>query len=168
MNKNINKGEAYHLVLSNLNLCIHSTDVFHLIGLIAACESIISDRLSAFLGGTKNSKYVELYKNKKYISFGNMLDYSKKELSLEIKISSKSNSEISTKNLYLELKKWKNKRNKVIHAVCKSKSTMTHDSLSTLFTEVQNCCIEGHRLVRLILKWSNQTKRRYNKSQINK
>lgn len=166
MVKNKNKGEAYHLVLSNLNQCNESNDVFHLIGLIAACESIMSDRLSAFLGGTNNIKYSDASKKKKFVSLGEMLEFSKEVLSTEIKIKTRSNSEISTKDLFKELKRWKDKRNKVVHAVCKSKSTVSHNSLPVLFDDVQNCCIDGHRLVKLLLKWSNQTKREYRKSQI--
>lgn len=163
MGKNINKGEAYQLVLSNLNSCIESKDIFHLIGLIATSESIMSDRLSAFLGGTKNIKYLEYKQLRNYVPFGNMLEFSKKELRVELIINPESNSAISTKNLFLELKHWNNKRNKVIHAVCKSSKTVSHDGLASIFVEVQNCCIDSNRLVRLLLKWSDQTKREYNK-----
>jgi hypothetical protein len=57
MTINPNKGTAYQMVLSKMKSCADSDDIFHLIGLIAACESIMSDRLSSFLGGTKNEKH---------------------------------------------------------------------------------------------------------------
>lgn len=165
MEKNINKGEAYHLVLSNLKSSTESKDIFHLIGLIATSESIMSDRLSAFLGGTNNIKYIEEKQKKRYVPFGNMLEFSKKELRIELIIKPKTISEISTKNLYLELKHWNNKRNTVIHAVCKSNRTVFHVGLASIFVEAQNCCVDAHRLIRLLLKWSDQTKREYNKLQ---
>jgi len=165
MSKNINKGEAYQLVLTNLKSSTESKDIFYLIGLIATSESIMSDRLSAFLGGTKNSKYLEYKQLRNYVPFGNMLEFSKKELRVELIIKPEGNSAISTKNLYLELKQWNNKRNKVIHAVCKSSKTVSHDGLASIFVEIQNCCIDAYRLVRLLLKWSVQTKREYNKLQ---
>ena len=165
MEKNINKGEAYQLVLSNLKLCNESKDIFHLIGLIATSESIMSDRLSAYLGGTKNSKYIEYKKLRNYVPFGKMLEFSKKELRIELIIKPKTISEISTKNLYEELKYWNNKRNTVIHAVCKSNRTVSHVGLASIFVEAQKCCVDAHRLIRLLLKWSDQTKREYNKLQ---
>ena len=42
MAKNTDKGKAYQLVLSNLKSCAESDDIFHLIGLVSACESIQS------------------------------------------------------------------------------------------------------------------------------
>ena len=165
MEKNINKGEAYQLVLSNLKSCIESKDIFHLIGLIATSESIMSDRLSAYLGGTKNSKYIEYKQLRNHVPFGKMLEFSKKELRVELIIKTKTISEISTKNLYLELKNWNDKRNTVIHAVCKSNRTVSHVGLAYIFVEAQNCCFDAHRLIRLLLKWSIRTKSEYKKSQ---
>ncbi len=165
MEKNINKGEAYQLVLSNLNSSKESKDIFHLIGLIATSESIMSDRLSAYLGGTKNSKYIEYKQLRNHVPFGKMLEIIKKELRGELIIKPKTISEISTKNLYLELKHWNNKRNTVIHAVCKSNRTVSHVGLASIFVEAQNCCVDAHRLIRLLLKWSSKTKREYQKSQ---
>jgi hypothetical protein len=80
-------------------------------------------------------------------------------------IKPKTNSEISTKNLYLELIHWNNKRNTVIHAVCKSNRTVSHVGLASIFVEAQNCCIDAHRLIRLLLKWSSKTKTENKKSQ---
>ena len=165
MEKNINKGEAYNLVLSNLKFSTESKDLFHLIGLIATSESIMSDRLSAYLGGTKNSKYIEYKQLRNHVPFGKMLEIIKKELRGELIIKPKTISEISTKNLYLELKHWNNKRNTVIHAVCKSNRTVSHVGLASIFVEAQNCCVDAHRLIRLLLKWSSKTKREYQKSQ---
>ena len=165
MEKNINKGEAYHLVLSNLKFFTESKDLFHLIGLIATSESIMSDRLSAYLGGTKNNKYIEYKQLRNHVPFGKMLEFSKKELGIELIIKPKTISEISTKNLYLELKHWNNKRNTVIHAVCKSNRTVSHVGLASIFVEAQNCCVDAHRLIRLLLKWSSKTKSDYKKLQ---
>ena len=125
----------------------------------------MSDRLSAFLGGTNNTKYIEEKQKKKYVPYGNMLEFSKKELRIELIIKPKTISEISTKNLYLELKDWNNRRNMVIHAVCKSNRTVSHGGLASIFVEAKNCCVDAHRLIRLLLKWSIQTKREYKKLQ---
>jgi hypothetical protein len=169
LEKNINKGEAYQLVLSNLKSSATSKDIFHLIGLIATSESIMSDRLSAYLGGTKNDKYLETKKLRNYVPFGKMLEFSKKGLNVELIIKPKTISEISTKNLYLELKHWNSLRNKVIHYVCKSNRTLSHVGLESIFAEAQNCCVDAHRLIRLLLKWSSKTKSEYkNSRKINK
>lgn len=165
MEKNINKGEAYHLVLSNLKFSTESKDLFHLIGLIATSESIMSDRLSAFLGGTNNIKYIEYKQLRNHVPLGKMLEFSKKKLTIELIIKPKTISEICTKNLYLELKHWNNKRNTVIHAVCKSNRTVSHVGLASIFVEAQNCCVDAHRLIRLLLKWSSKTKSEYKKLQ---
>lgn len=165
MEKNINKGEAYHLVLSNLKFSTESKDLFHLIGLIATSESIMSDRLSAYLGGTKNNKYIEYKQLRNHVPFGKMLEFSKKKLTIELIIKPKTISAISTKNLYLELKHWNNKRNTVIHSVCKSNRTVSHVGLASIFVEAQNCCVDAHRLIRLLLKWSSKTKSEYKKLQ---
>lgn len=165
MEKNINKGEAYHLVLSNLKSSKTSKDIFHLIGLIATSESIMSDRLSAYLGGTKNNRYIESKQLRNYVPFGKMLEFSKKELRIELIIRSETIYEIRTKDLYLELKHWNSLRNKVIHSVCKSNRTLSHEGLASIFVEAQNCCVDAHRLTRLLLKWSSKTKSEYKKSQ---
>jgi hypothetical protein len=163
LKNNTNKGEAYKLVLSNLKSCGNSNDIFHLIGLIAACESIMSDRLSAFLEGTKNPEYKKkLLKNKNGLSFGNLLECSKEELEKELK-PIKGIEEIETKNLYAEIYAWKDMRNQIIHAVCKSKNKITHKSERVLFAEAQCACLNGYRLVRLLLKWNSKTKRENNK-----
>jgi len=165
MPTNSNKGTAYQLVLSKTKSCAESDDIFHLIGLIASCESIMSDRLSAYLGGTKNEKHKQAMERNKFISLGTLLDISKKELEVELKIKTKDRDEIATKNLYVELWAWKEKRNQVIHAVCKSNSKVTHKSEKLLFAEAQCACLTGYRLVRLLLKWSEQRKRKYYKSE---
>ncbi len=165
MAKNTDKGKAYQLVLSNLKSCAESDDIFHLIGLVSACESIMSDRLSAFLGGTKNAEYkAELLRNKNGVSFGNLIRYSKIELEKELK-PIKGKEKIETKNLYAEIFAWKVRRNEIIHAVCKSNSKVTHKSEKVLFAEAQCTCLTGYRLVRLLLKWSEQTKRKHIKTE---
>lgn len=163
MEKNTNKGEAYQLVLSNLKSAIESNDIFHLIGLIATSESIMSDRLSGYLEGTKNGKYIENKELKTFVSFGNILNFAKKELRVELIINLTTINQISTKNLYLELKHWNKKRNKIIHAVCTSNRTLTHLGLASIFEEAQRCCVDAHRLIRLLLKWSSKTKSDYKK-----
>ncbi|WP_291402558.1 hypothetical protein [Daejeonella sp.] len=86
MKNNTHKGDAYRLVLSNLKSCGESNDIFHLIGLIAASESIMSDRLTAFLHGTQNAAYLKnLQQNKNGVSFGHLLTLSKEELEKELK-----------------------------------------------------------------------------------
>lgn len=80
MDKNLKKGDSYKLVLSNLNVSSKSDDVFHLIGLIAATESIISDRLSSFLGGTKNDMFLAEIKNREFVPLSSLLKYSEKDL----------------------------------------------------------------------------------------
>lgn len=110
-----------------------------MIGLIATSESIISDRLSAYLGGTKNSKYIEYKQLRNYVPFRKKLEFSRKELRIELIIKPKTISEISTKNLYEELKHWNNKRNTIIDAVCKSNRTVSHVGLASIFVEAQNC-----------------------------
>lgn len=162
---NENKGKAYKLVLSNLKACSDSDDIFHLIGLIASCESIMSDRLSAFLEGTNNTEYIKDKKgNKNGVSFGNLIKYSKIELEKELD-PIKGVEKIETKNLYAEIFEWKEKRNDVIHSVCKSSSIITHKSQKVLFKEAKRTCISGYRLVRLLLKWSQKTKAEFNRDQ---
>jgi len=153
----INKGRAYQMVMSKLKTSSEIDDVFHLIGLIASCESIISDRLSAFLGGTKNEEYQKIQAKKSFESFGKLLELCQSELEKEIKpINGRENLE--TKNLYAELFAWKAKRNQIIHSVCKSSSPEFHITEKQLFAEAQCACINGHRLLRLLLKWSKQSK----------
>ena len=162
---NTNKCKAYQLVLSKLKSCSENDDIFHLIGLIASCESIMSDRISAFLEGTNNAKYkLELSKNKKAVSLGNLLQFSKIDLEKELK-PIKGIKKIETKNLYAEIFAWKEKRNEIIHAVCKSNSKVTHKSEKVLFIEAQCTCLTGYRLVRLLLKWSQQTKAKHIKEE---
>ncbi len=100
----------------------------------------------------------------KFISLGTLLDLSKKELEVELKINAKDRDEIASKNLYSELWAWKEKRNQVVHAVCKSSSLLSHKNLKALFTEVQSTCLNGQKLVALLLKWSKQTKAQHKKS----
>ena len=78
--------------------CVESDNIFHLIGLIAASESIISDRLSAFLGGTKNEKHKQAIERNKFISFGDLLKYSKKGLKGKIEIKQKVGGIITIEN----------------------------------------------------------------------
>jgi hypothetical protein len=158
MKNNINKGAAYKLVLSNLKSCGESKDIFHLIGLIAASESIMSDRLTAFLHGTQHPSYIKkLQENKNGVSFGNLLTFSKEELEKELKPIN-GIEKIETANLYAEIFAWKEMRNHIIHAVCKSKSKISHKSQQVLFAEAQYACLLAYRLVRLLLKWSSKTK----------
>lgn len=138
--------------------CVKSDNIFHLIGLIAASESIISDRLSAFLGGTKNEKHKQAIERNKFISFGDLLKYSKKGLKGKIEIKQKVGGIITIENLHSELKAWIKKRNQVIHAVCKSRNTELHKDLESVLSEAKSTCIAGLRLVTLLLKWSKQTK----------
>ena len=165
MSNNINKGESYKIVLSKMKSCSESEDIFHLIGLIAACESIISDRLSAFLGGIGNKDFKNKTKSNFNVSFGNLISYSKEQLSVSLKINSRYGGKIHTENLYAEIWAWKEKRNEVVHAVCKSKNIKSHKSINILFSEVQLTCIQGHRLLKLLLKWSQQTKNKLKKIQ---
>lgn len=158
MDKNFNKGDSYKLVFSNLKISSKSDDVFHLIGLIAATESIISDRLSSFLGGTKNDKFLAEIKNREFIPLSSLLKFSKKDLSTELNIKSKISTDFKTNNLYYDLKNWNRQRNNVIHAVCKSKCRESHPSLGALLKDVQDCCNNGYKFVRLLLKWSAKQK----------
>lgn len=158
MPKNSKKGDSYHLVLSKLKECSKSDDIFHLIGLIASCESIMSDRLSAFLGGTKNAKYKEAIEKNDFISIRDLIKYSKKELKGKIEIKQKVGGVLTTENLLSELRAWVKKRNQVVHAVCHSPSSVSHKSLNTLFSEAKTTCLDGQRLVQLLLKWSKKTK----------
>lgn len=159
MSKNTNKGNSYRLVMSKLKSSSESQDIFHLIGLIAACESIISDRLTAFLEGTNNEDYLKKKKKNKYgISFGMLLSFCKNELEEKLE-PIKGVKKIETANLYAEIFTWKEKRNEIIHGVCKSNSEEIHKTEKELFQETLNACITGHRLCRLLLKWSQQRKK---------
>ncbi len=160
---NYNKRDAYKLVLSRLKNISNSSDVFQLVGLVASCESIILDRLTAYLVGTKNFKYESKSKNNKHVSFSELLQLCKLELQLSNQINTKTSCLINSKNLFAELMEWKEQRNKFIHSVCKSNSNISHKSLIKIYDEVFNCCTYGYYLVRLTLKWSDQTKRNYNK-----
>lgn len=164
MKNNTHKGAAYKLVLSKLKSSGESNDIFHLIGLIAASESIISDRLTAFLHGTQNPAYLKnLQQNKNGVSFGNLLTFSKEELEKELK-PIRGIDKIETKNLYAEIFAWKEMRNQIIHAVCKSKSNISHKSQQVLFAEAQCACLIAYRLLRLLLKWNDKTKKENNVS----
>jgi|688.fasta_scaffold915645_1 hypothetical protein len=163
---NNNKRDAYKLVISNLKNLSESDDVFHLIGLVATCESIISDRISAYLGGIKNEKFI-LRKNKdKYVSLNDMIVLSKKQLQIPIQIKTRATGLIETDDLFEELQNWKDHRNRVIHSVCKSNRNISHESSSKIFNDVRDCCITGYDVVRFILKWSDQTKRSHTKLKI--
>jgi CRISPR/Cas system CSM-associated protein Csm4 (group 5 of RAMP superfamily) len=163
MPTNPNKGTAYQLVLSKMKSCAESDDVFHLIGLIASCESIMSDRLSAYLGGTKNEKHKQAIERKKFVSVGELLKFIKKELKGKIEIKQKVGGIITIENLHSELKAWIKKRNQVIHAVCKSRNTESHKDLESMLSESKSTCVAGHRLVAFLLKWSKQTKAQHKK-----
>ncbi len=163
MPTNSNKGTAYKLVLSKMKSSAETDDVFHLIGLIAACESIMSDRLSAYLGGTKNEKHKQAIERKKFVSVGELLKFSKKELKGKIEIKQKVGGIITIENLHSELKAWIKKRNQVIHAVCKSRNTESHKDLESMLSESKSTCVAGHRLVAFLLKWSKQTKAQHKK-----
>jgi hypothetical protein len=161
MPTNPNKGEAYKIVISKLNVCSNSEDIFHLIGLVAASESIMSDRLSAFLSGINNQEYLNKSLEEKFVSFGQLIEFSKKESAAKITVNGKDGNAVDSKSLFQHLKVWNTKRNQIIHALCKSKSAISHKSQKTLLEEAKDCCIEAHRLVRLILKWSYETKRNF-------
>ena len=164
MPTNSNKGTAYQLVLSKMKSCVESDDVFHLIGLIASCESIMSDRFSAYLGGTKNEKHKQAIEINKFVSFSDLLKFSKKELKVKIEIKQKVGGIITIENLHLELKAWIKRRNQVVHAVCKSRNTESHKDLESILSEAKSTCIAGHRLVTFLLKWSKKIKTQHKKS----
>ena len=113
---------------------------------------------------TKNTNEYKkiLQKNKNGASFGILLTCSKEELEKELK-PIRGIEKIETKNLYAEIFAWKEMRNQIIHAVCKSKSNITHKSQQVLFAEAQCACLIAYRLVRLLLKWNSKTKKENNK-----
>jgi hypothetical protein len=158
---NNNKRDAYKLVISNLKKLSESDDVFHLIGLVATCESIISDRISAYLGGVKNEKFISIKNKEKPVTLNEMMSWCKKELQIPIQIKTRATGLIETDDLFEELQNWKDHRNRVIHSVCKSNRNITHESSSKTFNDVRDCCITGYDVVRFILKWSEQTKKRH-------
>jgi len=160
---NTHKGEAYRLVMSSLKSCTHNNDLFHLIGLIATTESIMSDRLSAFLGGTKNAKHKQSTEKKQFISISELLKYCEKELKRKIEIKQKIGDIITTENLHSELKAWIKKRNQIVHAVCKSRNTESGEKIEIILSEAKLTCIAGHRLLMFLLKWSKQTKAQHKK-----
>jgi len=163
---NNNKRDAYKLVISNLKNLSESDDVFHLIGLVASCESIISDRISAYLGGVKNEKFISRKNKEKPATLHEMMSWCKKELQIPIQIKSRATGLIETDDLFEELQNWKTHRNIVIHSVCKSNRNITHNSSSKTFNDVKECSIKGYDVVRFILKWSDQTKRSHTKLKI--
>lgn len=158
---NNNKRDAYKLVISNLKKLSESDDVFHLIGLVATCESIISDRILAYLKGVKNEKFMSRKNKEKHVKLNEMMSWCKKELQIPIQIKTRATGLIETDDLFKELENWKTHRNIVIHSVCKSNSNITHDSSTIIFNDVRDCCIKGYDVVRFILKWSEQTKSRH-------
>ena len=158
MNPNKNKGRAYKMVMSKMKESHENNDIFHLIGLIASCESIISDRLESFLINSKNEKYIKIYSHKKrFLSLSELLKLSKSELNYSVELK-KSKNKIETQNLYSEIIQWKAKRNEIIHSVCKSKSIEIHKTETKLLQDAKSICIEGHRILRFILKWSQSLK----------
>lgn len=153
---NINKGNSYKHVLSQLKYCSKATDIFHLIGLIACCESLITDRLVSL--HMKLNKIIGPARSKEInkISFGDFLEIYKEELNRPLKINSKDGRKIETKNLYAELWQWKEMRNNVIHSVCKSIKPVSHKSTIELYNEIQCTCLLGYRLARLIIKFNTK------------
>ncbi len=156
MQKNINKGEAYHLFFSKIKLCNETSDIFHLIGLTAATESIMSDRLSSFLLNIRRNNYKNGFVLNSNSSFAKLLLQCKVHLEVSLKINSKDGVTLQTQNLFDEIWEWKEKRNEVVHAICKSKKNVSHKNLQILFSEALYSCQQGHNLLRLLLKWSKQ------------
>lgn len=160
--KNKVKYDSYKIGFRILNEVKTKKDLTHCIAAIAIAESIIADRALSYL----SFKEIEWLNNKKKkdltkIGTTDLILKCKScipNTSLSIK-SNRNGIEIKTNDLFGDIKIWLEKRNSIIHGLCKSlPGTNTINTVQFLHNAIETAeC--GLKYSELISKWNKEEKK---------
>jgi hypothetical protein len=155
--KNRLKYESYKAANNLLNDAIKNNDLPRCIAAIAVCESIIADRLQAYLKFKAPEIFVEKGKEKKFVSSGKMIAECLIHFSeYRIDVNSKNFGKVESKNLFKDLQAWLKSRNDICHGFVKSNPGTQTKEIGEFHKAAILTAEKGLMLTKLVSKWHKQ------------
>jgi hypothetical protein len=149
---NVEKYYSYREAWSRIKLA--QENGFYLEA-IAIQESIISDRIISYLHH-EEIKAISSTNDSQFISLNNLIQKWRSEFP-------KGLSSGSYSNLIEAVDQWRLSRNKVIHAIVKSKPGQPTQSIDLFLQQAKEAAEVGNKIAREVCNWSQKKKREIKK-----
>ncbi|MBD2175623.1 hypothetical protein H6F42_01655 [Pseudanabaena sp. FACHB-1998] len=143
---NVNKYESYREAWSRIKL---AQENHFFLEAITIQESIISDRLISFLSRPESPNPLPDHTRGRYLSFNQIIQKWRSEV---------SDTSVSCIALIDAVDRWRRIRNEAIHAIVKSDTGESTQSIDLFLQKAKEAADEGERLAREVCKWCKKEK----------